>query len=176
MELRVLKGGSEFASTLIEQILALDRANMQKILADSGLRFPKENRRAGFKRNPTLILAEKNGKIVGYLEFTRSWSDPDIIYLSSIKIARKYRHSKLILQLIDKFIETIRRENFTGFETNVQKNNLTAVKLYQKIGFRFKENPRNPASWQLEADRRILIESPVNLLLEKWRKKVRDLS
>jgi ribosomal protein S18 acetylase RimI-like enzyme len=170
MKLRVLKG--DFDSDFIEQIIELDRANMEAVLNEAGIEFPEAKRRLGFNRNPTFIAAESEGKIIGYLEYTRSWTDADEIYISSIQIDKKYRHSKLILRLIDKFIETVEREDFKGFETNVQRNNLPVVKLYRKIGFEFEENPRNPASWLLKADRRILSESPIRLLLDKWRKRI----
>ncbi|HVE59650.1 MAG TPA: GNAT family N-acetyltransferase [Pyrinomonadaceae bacterium] len=169
MKLRVLK--SDFDSDFIEQILRLDKANMQAVLDNAGLEFPEQNRRDGFKKNPTLIVAENKGEVAGYLEYTRSWNDADLIYLSSIQIEEKYRRSDLILKLIDEFVKTVGQENFKGFETNVQKNNFPVINLYRKIGFEFKENPHNRASWRLTADREILNESPVNALLEKWRKK-----
>jgi len=175
MKLRVLKGKRAFGADFIERILELDKTNMQAILDESGIEFPEPNRRAGFERNPTLIVAEANGKIAGYLEYTRSWTNAEIIYISSIQIAEKYRHSKLILRLIDKFIDAVETENFKGFETNVQKNNSAVVKLYRKIGFEFEENPRHAASWRLTADRKILSESPVRSLLDKWRKSRRLL-
>jgi ribosomal protein S18 acetylase RimI-like enzyme len=171
MKLRVLKGERVFEADFIEAILELDKANMQAIMDDSGIEFPEANRRAGFKNKPTFIVAETRGGIAGYLEYTRSWTDAGLIYLSSMQIAEKYRHSKLLLRLIDKFIETVEAENFKGFETNVQKNNRPAVKLYRKIGFRFEENPRRAASWRLTADRRILSESPVRDLIDRWRKR-----
>jgi len=171
MKLRVLKTESDFDADFIDRILALDKAQMPTILTEAGIEFPEEKRRGGFKRNPTFIVAENAGKIAGYLEYTRSWSDGDTIYISSIQIEKRYRHSKLILRLIDKFVETVAEEDFRGFETNVQKNNLPAAGLYRKIGFAFEENPRNRASWRLIADRRILDESPVRQLLERWRKR-----
>jgi ribosomal protein S18 acetylase RimI-like enzyme len=168
MKIRTVK--NDFDVDFIEQIIELDRANMALILAAAGIEFPEERRRKGFEKNPTFIVAETARKIVGYLEYTRSSTDKDRIYISSIQIAEKFRRSKLILRLIDKFIEIIEREDFKEFETNVQKNNPAAVKLYKKIGFEFAENPHNPASWLLKADRKILKTSPVAALLERWRK------
>lgn len=169
MKVRVVK--NEFDSGLIERIIGLDRANMTEILAEAGIEFPEEKRRKGFDKNPVLIVAENAGKIAGYLEFTRSRTDENEIYISSIQLDKKFRHSKLLLRLIDKFVETVEPEKFTGFETNVQKNNLPVVRLYRRLGFRFEENPRNPASWQLKAERDILENSPVKSLIEKWRRK-----
>ena len=174
MKLRVLKSdGGDFDRDFIEQIIELDKANMQAVLDIAGLEFPEQNRRDGFKKNPTFIVAENEGEIAGYLEYTRSRTDADLIYLSSIQIEKKYRRSDLLLKLIDEFVRTVGQEDFRGFEANVRKNNFPVIKLYRKIGFEFKENPRNSASWRLTADHEILNESPVNVLLEKWREKHR---
>lgn len=171
MKLRVLKDRRDFDAAFIEQIIEFDKANMRSVLNEAGIDFPEENRRRGFENNPTFIIAASGGKIIGYLEYTRSWSDADYIYISSIQIDKKYRNSKLILRLIDEFAKLAEKEDFKGFETNVQKNNLPVVKLYRKIGFEFTRNPNNDASWLLRADRKILRESPIVSMLEKWRKK-----
>ncbi len=171
MKLRVLKNQLGFDSDFIEQIIEFDKANMQSVLEEAGIDFPEENRRRGFENNPTFIIAANGGKIIGYLEYTRSWNDADYIYISSIQIDKKYRNSRLILRLIDEFAKLAEKEDFKGFETNVQKNNLPVVELYRKIGFEFRENPENNASWLLKAEREILRESPIVPMLEKWRKK-----
>ena len=46
MEIKVLKG-QLIDSVLAEQIIDLDRKNMQSILDQSGIEFPYENRRKG---------------------------------------------------------------------------------------------------------------------------------
>jgi len=65
----------------------------------------------------------------------------------------------------------VSRENFRGFETNVQKANKVAVRMYQKLGFNLEENPRNTASWVARAGRELLTESPIVAVLDKWRAK-----
>jgi hypothetical protein len=54
---------------------------------------------------------------------------------------------------LDQFRTSISGEEFAGFETNVQKANLTAARLYQKIGFELETNPRNGASWTARRQR-----------------------
>jgi ribosomal protein S18 acetylase RimI-like enzyme len=170
IELTRFKGPPE--PDLIKQIAELDQANMEIFLNSAGIDFSTERRRETFRQsNSIFIIALAEGKVAGYLEYTRSWNDADKIYLSSVQIEKQYRNSKLILRLLNEFRNLAGQEKFSGFETNVQKNNLQAVKLYQKIGFRIEENPRNSKSWLLTADRRLLTESPVNILLDKWRQK-----
>jgi ribosomal protein S18 acetylase RimI-like enzyme len=172
MQIKILKGPPEL--NIVEKIIELDKANMKSVLDSAGMDFPEFRRRESLKDNPTLIIALKDNELLGYLEFTRSWNNADRIYISSIQIEKRYRNTKLVLQFIEEFRRLMKNEEFSEFETNVQKNNLTAIKLLQKIGFVFRENTRNPASWQLLANRKILDESPIIGLLDKWRKSAAD--
>lgn len=171
MELTIIKGREIIESGLAEEILKLDRKNMQPILRAAGIDFPEEKRRAAFLGDSTFIIAFEDQKIAGYIEYRRSWNDPDYIYISSIQIDKKHRSTGLILKLIDKFKSLVSEEDFRGFETNVQKVNRRAAEMYRKIGFKLEENPNNDASWLVTAERRLLEDSPIVPLINKWRKK-----
>lgn len=172
MELRIIKGQQLFDSGIAERVIEFDKKNMKPVLEKAGIEFPEEKRRKGLRSSPIFIIAFDAEEIVGYLEYLRSWNDPNYIYVGSIQIAEKNRNTRLILELIDKFRGLVSAEDFIGFETNVQKANLRAVKMYQKIGFKLEDNPRNEASWVARADRRILQDSPIIALIDKWRKRV----
>lgn len=169
MELKVLKGQQLIESGLSEEILALDKKNMRPVFEEAGIEFPEEKRRKGFESDPTFIIAFDAQNIAGYLDYLRSWNDPDYIYIGSIQIAERYRHTRLILRLLDTFRTLLTNEDFAGLDTNVQKTNLTAVNMYQKLGFKLEENPGNDKSWRARASKDILRESPVIMLIEKWR-------
>lgn len=170
MRLEILKGKQIINSGFAERIIEFDKPNMKTVLENAVIEFPEEKRRAGFKSDPTLIVAFEREAIAGYLEFLRSWRDPNYIYIASVQIAEKHRRTRLLLKLLDKFRLLISGEDFVGFETNVQKTNRLAVKLYQKIGFKLQENPNNAASWLAQADKDLLETSPILLLLDKWRR------
>jgi hypothetical protein len=168
LEIKVLR--DEFIDDeLAQRIIELDRQNMEATLDQAGIDFPEENRRKGFQRNPTLIVAFEGDDIAGYVEYLRSWNDPRYIYIGSLQILPKHRHTKLILQLIDKFIETVKGEDFLGFETNVQKVNTSVVELCRKAGFQLVQNPRKEASWLATAGPELLQQSPIIHLINKWR-------
>ena len=168
LEIKVLR--DEFIDDeLAQRIIELDRQNMEATLDQAGIDFPEENRRKGFQRNPTLIVAFEGDDIAGYVEYLRSWNDPRYIYIASLQILPKHRHTKLILQLIDKFIETVKGEDFLGFETNVQKVNTSVVELCRKAGFQLVQNPGNEASWLATAGPELLQQSPIIHLINKWR-------
>lgn len=171
MEIAIVRGKEINDSGLDEQITEFDRINMKPILEAAGIEFPEERRRKAFTGNSTFIIAFDQRRIAGYVEYRRSWNDADYIYISSIQIAKKYRNTSLIIKLIDNFRSLVSAEEFAGFETNVQKVNARAVKMYQKIGFRLEDNPHNEASWLVRADKTLLEDSPILQLINRWRKK-----
>ena len=177
MELRILKAQQLLDSGLVDQILDLDRRNMQSILDQADIEFPEQKRRKGLQSDATFIIAFDDDAIAGYLDYLRSWTTPDYIYIGSIQIEKRYRGTCLLLMLLDGFRTLVAPEDFGGFETNVQKANTTAAKLYQKIGFTLESNPGNDASWVARANKDVLTESPIMTLIDRWRtRKVRHNS
>ena len=171
MELKVIKGRQLIDSGLAEEVIEFDRNNMRPIFEKAGMEFPEEKRRKGLRSDPTFIVAFDGPAIAGYLEYLRSWNDTNNIYVGSIQIGEKYRNARLILELFDRFRVLMAEEDFLGFETNVQKANTAAVRMYQKIGFRLEQNPHNEGSWVARAGKELLTESPVIKLIDKWREK-----
>ncbi len=171
MELKILTGRELLDSGLAEEVIEFDRKNMRPIFEKAGIGFPEEKRRKGLQSDPTFIMAFDGRAVAGYLEYLRSWNDPDYIYVGSVQIDEKYRGGRLILMLFDEFRARVAGEDFLGFETNVQKANTAAARMYQKMGFRLEENPRNEASWVARAGRDILTDSPVIKLIERWRER-----
>lgn len=173
MRIEILKGKQIFGSGLDERIIEFDKLNMQLVFERAGIEFPEEKRRKGLQSDPTFIIAFDDDTIAGYIEYLRSWNDPDYIYVGSIQIAEKYRNARLILRLLDEFRTAVSGESFVGFETSVQKTNLLVVKLYRRIGFKLQENPNNEASWLARADKDLLETSPIVPLINKWRERSR---
>lgn len=173
MEIKIFKGQQLLENGLAEQILALDRKNMQATLDEAGIEFPEEKRRKGFESDSTFIIAFTGPNIIGYLDYLRSWNNPDYIYIGSVQLEKSYRGTGLMLLLLDRFRTLVAGQDFAGFETNVQKTNTAAVKLYQKIGFRLEDNPRNAGSWIARAGRELLTDSPVVVLIDRWQRRAR---
>ena len=173
-EIKIFSREKLVDSDLPERIIEFDKQNMAAMLEAAVLDFPEENRRKSFQHNPTLIVAFHGERIAGYIEYLRSWTDERHIYVSSLQIATEFRNSKLLLQLLDKFMNVVREETFSGFETNVQKVNGRAVELCRKLGFKLTQNPRNEASWAATAGPELLSTSPIIPLLKKWKRQAQD--
>jgi ribosomal protein S18 acetylase RimI-like enzyme len=171
VELKILSGRQLIESGLEDEVIEFDRRNMRPILERAGLEFPEEKRRRGLRSGPTFIIAFDGRTIAGYLEYLRSWNDPRYIYVGSVQIGERYRNARLILTLFEEFRTLLAGEDFLGFETNVQKTNTLAVRMYRKIGFELEENPNNDASWTARAGKELLTDSPIIPLLNRWREK-----
>lgn len=171
VEVKIFSGREALESGLAEEIIELDRRNMRRILERAGIDFPEEKRRRGLQSDPTFVIAFDAGAIAGYIEYLRSWNDPRYIYVGSVQIEERHRNTGLILSLFDEFRALVACEDFIGFETNVQKVNASAVRMYRRIGFRLEENPGNPASWTARAGRELLADSPLIRLLDRWRER-----
>ena len=169
LKVRVIRGTEVFDEGLAERIVELDRRNMRAVWEKAGMEYPEENRLRGLRSDPTFVIAFDGAALAGYVEYLRSWNDPRYIYVGSIQIDERHRHTGLLLQLLDEFRRLVSREDFEGFETSVQKVNTPAVELYRRLGFRLEPNPRNELSWLARAGRELLTDSPVVPLLDRWR-------
>jgi len=170
-EVRILRGREAFDAGLVERIAGFDKRNMRHVWERAGMEYPEVNRRKGFESGPTFVIAFEGAEVAGYVEYLRSWNDPRHIYVGSLQIDERHRHSSLILRLLDEFRNLVASEDFEGFEASVQKANTSAVGLYRRLGFRLEPNPRNGHSWLAKAGRELLDDSPVVPLLDRWRER-----
>jgi ribosomal protein S18 acetylase RimI-like enzyme len=168
-EVRILKGREVCDAGLVEQIVEFDRRNMRRVWERAGMEFPEEDRRRGLRSDPTFVIAFDGPDIAGYVEYRRSWNDPRYIYVGSLQIGERHRHTGPILRLLDEFRTLVVGEDFEGLETSVQKANTQAAELYRRLGFRLEPNPRNELSRPARAGRELLTDSPVVPPLDRWR-------
>ena len=171
LEIRIIRGGEACDESLAERIAELDRRNMRRVWEAAGMESPEENRRRGLLRYPTFVIALDGRDVAGYVEYLRSWNDPRLIYVASLQVGERHRHTGLLLLLLDEFRALVSEEDFDGFEAGVQKVNTPAVELYRRLGFRLEPNPRNELSWTARAGRELLTDSPVAALLDRWRRR-----
>ena len=113
-EVRVYRGREVFDAGLAGRVVEFDRRNMRRVWERAGMEFPEANRRKGLEGGPTFVVAFEGREIAGYVEYLRSWNDPRYIYVGSLQIDERHRHSTLILRLLDEFRSLASRSSTAG--------------------------------------------------------------
>jgi ribosomal-protein-alanine N-acetyltransferase len=105
------------------------------VIERSAFRFPWS---AGFFRQELQvacarsILAEADGKIIGYVLF---WLLPGAIDIHNIAVHVEFRRRGIARVLLGRVIDEARRQSVIHVVLEVRKSNLPAQKLYETMGF-----------------------------------------
>jgi putative acetyltransferase len=84
-----------------------------------------------------IIVAEISGEIIGFVTV-----DPKTMYLDQIVVAPEHWGSDIALALLDE----AKRISPKGIELLVNKDNSRAIRFYEKHGFAYAGEDRNPVS------------------------------
>ena len=84
-----------------------------------------------------IVLAERNGTLVGFVTV-----DPKTLYLDQIVVAPEAWGSGAALALLDE----AKRISPRGLDLLVNKDNFRAIRFYQKHGFVYAGEDKNPVS------------------------------
>lgn len=105
------------------------------VIERTAFRFPWS---AGFFRQELQvacarsILAEADGKIIGYVLF---WLLPGAIDIHNIAVHVDFRRRGIARVLLGRVIDQARRQSIVHVMLEVRKSNLPAQKLYETMGF-----------------------------------------
>lgn len=105
------------------------------VIERTAFRFPWS---AGFFRQELQvacarsILAEADGKIIGYVLF---WLLPGAIDIHNIAVHVDFRRRGIARVLLGRVIGEARRQSIVHIMLEVRKSNLPAQKLYETVGF-----------------------------------------
>lgn len=105
------------------------------VIERTAFRFPWS---AGFFRQELQvacarsILAEADGKIIGYVLF---WLLPGAIDIHNIAVHVDFRRRGIARVLLGRVIDEARRQSIVHIMLEVRKSNLPAQKLYETVGF-----------------------------------------
>ncbi len=81
----------------------------------------------------TYIVVLDSKKVVGYLGF---WAIIDEAHITTIAILKTYRRKHLALQLFNKMMEIVKDKEIMAITLEVRENNIPAICLYEKLGFK----------------------------------------
>ena len=135
MEIRIAK--AENANSLVEfnQAMALETEGkeLDADILKSGVEAVFYDKSKGF-----YVIAEEDGKIVGGLMVTFEWSDWRngwFWWIQSVYILPDFR-GRRIYSLLYEFVKNkaAAQGNICGFRLYVEKENVSAQKVYKKLG------------------------------------------
>ncbi len=81
------------------------------------------------------LVAEVDGKVVGYLSINRHWEDPDAGYLEFLIVHRNFRRRGVATALIREAHRIFKERGFRRYSLDTWLTNFRARNLYRKMGF-----------------------------------------
>jgi hypothetical protein len=161
----LVKGETLKGSPLADQIIALDRKNMEATLKAVGRDFPEDRRRTTlFHPSNRMIVATKEQEVVGYTDYCDDLIDPRDLYLSSIQIEAAHRRGPLFKLLLSNLLIDLKSRKFRIVKTHIQKSNPRMIAIAKKLGFVVEENPKSPSTLNVFAKREMLNSPKLNRL------------
>jgi len=87
------------------------------------------------------IVAEIAHKIVGFIVTVKT--KPDTAKILMLAVSKQHRRKKIGTMLLNELYKKILEENITAIELEVRTDNTTAIKFYEKHGFKIKNKLPN---------------------------------
>ncbi|MCK5812022.1 MAG: ribosomal protein S18-alanine N-acetyltransferase [Clostridiales bacterium] len=81
----------------------------------------------------TYIVVLNLNKVVGYLGF---WTIIDEAHITTLAIEKTYRRKHLALELFYEMMDMITNDGVMAITLEVRENNIPAISLYKKLGFK----------------------------------------
>ena len=85
------------------------------------------------KPDSFVLVAKEDSKIVGFADI---WKAVDIMHLMDIVVAKDYRQKHIGSLLMKKVINLCTEKNIYELTLEVRQNNIPAINLYKKFGFK----------------------------------------
>lgn len=141
-------------------IVEADKADMQKIYRW----FTRGSVEAPIMQNPGVmnIVAKRKKRIIGYIQLVRRPEDSRFYpgyWLFSLKVKMFYRRMGIGSKLSLVVIQTALQEGARELQLRVKRDNLKAIKLYQKLGFhkRIPDHETSPGNRGFSNDQEIIM-------------------
>ena len=83
------------------------------------------------------LVAQINNGLVGNLMITCEWSDwrnRNIWWIQSVYVRKEFRNKGIYSELYKQVIKQAKKEKVNTLRLYVEKNNLSAKKVYKKLG------------------------------------------
>ncbi|EAT13136.1 GNAT family N-acetyltransferase [Bermanella marisrubri] len=92
------------------------------------------------KSNAEFITHYTSGQCAGFIAFYCNEPTKKIAFITLVLLAPEFRGKGLASNLINYVIEHCKKNKFEKCSLEVRKDNLSAIKLYEKHGFKIKQD------------------------------------
>lgn len=121
----------------INQILSIENANFE--LGQTGDKPLEKSQLDDIaKNNMPNFVAEIEGQIVGYIFCEKT----DEINISRVAVDKNFQNHGIATKLVE-YAENIAKDEQINLSLEVSENNLRAIRLYQKLGFKLRRVRKN---------------------------------
>jgi ribosomal-protein-alanine N-acetyltransferase len=110
----------------LDEVMAIERTSFRHPWSS---RFFLEEMQVACARS---VLAEVNGKIIGYVLF---WLLPEEVDIHNIAVQTEFRRQGIGHVLLQQVVAQARSRNSSRITLEVRVSNLPAQKLYESLGF-----------------------------------------
>ncbi len=123
--------------SLLKELMALDRLNMEPIMEACGDKdYPLERRLKGLAGETTKLVAAFNNKtLIGYIEWCRDWNDVANIYLSSVQVLPNYQGGPIFRKLLRSAFYELKDEKFERLTSGTHHSNYRMLGIFKRLGF-----------------------------------------
>ena len=119
----------------VQQIAAIDQANMAGMMHDIGITFSFDKRvgdiAAEMEKGVRFVLVERNESVVAYLSYVVV---NEVLKVGSIQLA-PLAGRYVMRALLSEAVKAAASENFDIVRSNVYADNHASIRLHEKLGF-----------------------------------------
>ena len=91
----------------------------------------------------TIISIFNNDHLIALIAFYENDSNLDLAFLSMLAVRKDFKKMGIGKNLLNFSIKELKKKGFNNYGLEVRKDNINAIKLYEKYGFIYKEERKN---------------------------------
>ena len=144
--------GVDMTQNEIDEIVEIDRINMEPILKEIGIIFDCDKRKTSLLSEISLgsefVLIKNRHEIKAYIQYL---FNDELCDVRSIQIKPEYKGGLLLKQIFIELFEKINnRENFV-IKSSVHKNNIKSMALHRNLKFNEVQSSENRVEYQISS-------------------------
>lgn len=155
MNITIMKARSEDAAEILQYLKQVGVETDNLSFGEEGLPFTVESEAAYIRQiensfDEIMLIAKENGKIVGNASLSRMPRRMKHRGDFSISVLKKYWNKGIGRQLLFEIIKYAKENSFEIIDLQVRSDNLSAIRLYEKFGF--KKIGAHPAFFKMNGE------------------------